>query len=440
MGLHTNCESVTRRDCLRLGLGALIGGGLVDALRVRGEAALAGPTAVELHPDLDGRRAEPLRDVRPQAGRTQEIRGEFSPIDDVGPGDPLLRADDAAGGDRRQARDRPFDPPQPGEPRRRQPLHDDRRPAPDPGRLRRVRQLPSQPGLGDGVMSAGRSAACRLFLDPQHVALGRPELPGCEVRSVRRPRRSQSPWLPGPRRGAAPRAGRRSGRTPTRPARASRPLPTLLGRGRRRSGRGARHLLRAGLRPDVLARRAAGLRHSATSPTQSATPTAATRSASGPAGPSAGRGRRAVRHPLPGGLGPSCRHFQGVSAADGGVRVDDRRADRGPGPSRAAGDHAGHRPGRVRPDAEDQQGRRPRPLVQRHVGPVRGLRNAGRPGRRRDRPPRLCRRIERVLSPENFASTVYTKLGIDPARIFHAPNGRPVQLVSDPTPIRELMG
>ncbi len=47
---------------------------------------------------------------------------------------------------------------------------------------------------------------------------------------------------------------------------------------------------------------------------------------------------------------------------------------------------------------------------------------------------------ERILSPENFAATVYAKLGIDPAKILHAPNGRPVHLVSDPTPIRELMG
>ncbi len=47
---------------------------------------------------------------------------------------------------------------------------------------------------------------------------------------------------------------------------------------------------------------------------------------------------------------------------------------------------------------------------------------------------------ERVLGPENFAATVYTKLGIDPAKILHTPSGRPVQLVSDPTPIRELMG
>ena len=40
MGYHTNCESVSRRDCIRLGLGALIGGGLIDALRLRGEAAM----------------------------------------------------------------------------------------------------------------------------------------------------------------------------------------------------------------------------------------------------------------------------------------------------------------------------------------------------------------------------------------------------------------
>ena len=46
---------------------------------------------------------------------------------------------------------------------------------------------------------------------------------------------------------------------------------------------------------------------------------------------------------------------------------------------------------------------------------------------------------ERILSPENFAATVYTKLGIDPAKILHTPSGRPVQLVSDPTPIRELI-
>lgn len=48
--------------------------------------------------------------------------------------------------------------------------------------------------------------------------------------------------------------------------------------------------------------------------------------------------------------------------------------------------------------------------------------------------------VERVLSPENFASTIYTKLGIDPSKVLFAPNGRPAHIVSDPTPIKELMG
>jgi hypothetical protein len=48
--------------------------------------------------------------------------------------------------------------------------------------------------------------------------------------------------------------------------------------------------------------------------------------------------------------------------------------------------------------------------------------------------------VERILSPENFAATIYAKLGIDPGKILYAPNGRPTHLVSDPTPIAELMG
>ena len=47
--------------------------------------------------------------------------------------------------------------------------------------------------------------------------------------------------------------------------------------------------------------------------------------------------------------------------------------------------------------------------------------------------------IERVLSPENFVSTIYTKLGMDPDKMYYTHEGRPVHLVSDPTPIRELM-
>ncbi|MFK8114337.1 MAG: DUF1501 domain-containing protein [Rubripirellula sp.] len=48
--------------------------------------------------------------------------------------------------------------------------------------------------------------------------------------------------------------------------------------------------------------------------------------------------------------------------------------------------------------------------------------------------------IERVLSPENFVSTVYRKLGIDPGQMMYTPDGRPVHLVSDSDPISELMG
>lgn len=47
--------------------------------------------------------------------------------------------------------------------------------------------------------------------------------------------------------------------------------------------------------------------------------------------------------------------------------------------------------------------------------------------------------INRILSPENYVSTVYRKLGIDPSKIYYTPAGRPTHLVSDHTPIHELM-
>ena len=47
--------------------------------------------------------------------------------------------------------------------------------------------------------------------------------------------------------------------------------------------------------------------------------------------------------------------------------------------------------------------------------------------------------VQRVLSPENYVSTVYRKLGIDPNKVYYTPAGRPTHLVSDPTPISELM-
>ena len=47
--------------------------------------------------------------------------------------------------------------------------------------------------------------------------------------------------------------------------------------------------------------------------------------------------------------------------------------------------------------------------------------------------------VERILGPENFVSTVYLKMGIDPNKLYVTPVGRPTHLVSDPTPIQELM-
>ncbi|MCR9295469.1 MAG: DUF1501 domain-containing protein [bacterium] len=48
--------------------------------------------------------------------------------------------------------------------------------------------------------------------------------------------------------------------------------------------------------------------------------------------------------------------------------------------------------------------------------------------------------VERVLAPENFVSTIYRKLGINPEQILYTPQGRPAHLVSNPEPIAELMG
>ena len=48
--------------------------------------------------------------------------------------------------------------------------------------------------------------------------------------------------------------------------------------------------------------------------------------------------------------------------------------------------------------------------------------------------------VQRVLAPENFVSTVYTKLGINPDKVLYTPEGRPAHLVSDPRPIPELIG
>jgi hypothetical protein len=45
---------------------------------------------------------------------------------------------------------------------------------------------------------------------------------------------------------------------------------------------------------------------------------------------------------------------------------------------------------------------------------------------------------ENIYSPEDFAVTLYSKLGIDPHQILHTNSGRPVQLINGGRPIREL--
>lgn len=45
---------------------------------------------------------------------------------------------------------------------------------------------------------------------------------------------------------------------------------------------------------------------------------------------------------------------------------------------------------------------------------------------------------ENIYSPEDFAVSLYTKLGVDPHQVLHTAAGRPVQLVNGGRPIKEL--
>ncbi|NIP92206.1 MAG: DUF1501 domain-containing protein, partial [Akkermansiaceae bacterium] len=45
---------------------------------------------------------------------------------------------------------------------------------------------------------------------------------------------------------------------------------------------------------------------------------------------------------------------------------------------------------------------------------------------------------ENIFSPEDFASTLYTKLGVDPKLVLQKRDGRPVRLVNGGQPIQEL--
>jgi len=45
---------------------------------------------------------------------------------------------------------------------------------------------------------------------------------------------------------------------------------------------------------------------------------------------------------------------------------------------------------------------------------------------------------DNIHSPEDFACSLYTKMGIEPHQILHKNTGRPVPLVNGGKPIREL--
>src|SRR4051794_3206429 len=81
MPVRMNCEGVTRRDCLQLGLGALLGGGLAHALRLRaGEGSapkMQAKSCILIW--MDGGPSH-YETFDPKPGAPAEIRGEFKPI------------------------------------------------------------------------------------------------------------------------------------------------------------------------------------------------------------------------------------------------------------------------------------------------------------------------------------------------------------------------
>jgi len=73
--MPTNCNGVSRRDCLQLGLGALMGGGLLTALRARGFAA----EGVNLA--LVARSADALRKAAADIRKASAVDVEIMPAD-----------------------------------------------------------------------------------------------------------------------------------------------------------------------------------------------------------------------------------------------------------------------------------------------------------------------------------------------------------------------
>src|SRR5579864_5586330 len=89
MTRHRSCTGLTRRNCLQLGFSSLLGGGLVEALRLRGMAAddsaeSSRPTSCILV-WLDGGPSH-YETFDPKPDAPLDIRGQFEPIATKVPG------------------------------------------------------------------------------------------------------------------------------------------------------------------------------------------------------------------------------------------------------------------------------------------------------------------------------------------------------------------
>src|SRR5262245_57225934 len=81
MTTHRNCEGISRRDCLQLGLGGLLAGGLVGALRGTAQAAVSAsrPAKACILIWMDGGPSHyETFDPKPEA--PVEFRGQFDAI------------------------------------------------------------------------------------------------------------------------------------------------------------------------------------------------------------------------------------------------------------------------------------------------------------------------------------------------------------------------
>ncbi len=86
MTIHQNCEGIGRRDCLKLGLGSLVGAGFVDAIRARSTANdLSRNKTSCILVWLDGGPSH-FETFDPKPTAPSEIRGEFQPIQTKTPG------------------------------------------------------------------------------------------------------------------------------------------------------------------------------------------------------------------------------------------------------------------------------------------------------------------------------------------------------------------